>query len=145
MDVAVPDPGPVDELDAKLVGRMRLAHELHLVDPEHRVEQIDLRDRRLADASGADRLALDQVDRKAGQRARDLGDRGRRHPPGGAAPDDHQLAYTVAFHRAATGCGRTSLAAQAPAARRNSSWPGSAMAAARYPSRICCIAWATLS
>jgi hypothetical protein len=131
VDVAVPDPRPVDELDAELVGRMRLAHELHLVEPEHRVEQHDLRDRRLAHADGADRLALDQLDRDSRQRADDLAQCRRRHPPRCAAADDDDLVDPSRVHCAATGCGRTSSAAQAPAARRNSSWLGSASAASR--------------
>ena len=50
MDVVVARPHPVDELDAELVGRVGRADELMLVEAEHGVEQVDLRDRRLADA-----------------------------------------------------------------------------------------------
>src|SRR3546814_13114131 len=64
MDIAMAGTDPVDEFDPELVGRVGFADELVLVDAEQRVEQADLRNRRLADADGADRLALDQ-DRKS--------------------------------------------------------------------------------
>src|SRR3546814_2048220 len=59
---------------------------------EQRVEQADLRNRRLADADGADRLALDQLDLEAGKGAHDARDRGGRHPARGAAADDDDAA-----------------------------------------------------
>src|SRR3546814_5310520 len=57
MDIAMAGTDPVDEFDPELVGRVGFADELVLVDAEQRVEQADLRNRRLADADGADRLA----------------------------------------------------------------------------------------
>src|SRR3546814_3689791 len=77
MDIAMAGTDPVDEFDPELVGRVGFADELVLVDAEQRVEQADLRNRRLADADGADRLALDQLDLEAGKGAHDARDRGR--------------------------------------------------------------------
>src|SRR3546814_12841764 len=71
MRVAMAGADPVDELDAQFVGRVGGAHEVGLVDPEQRVEQHDLRDRRLADADGADLLRFDQRDRKPRHRPQD--------------------------------------------------------------------------
>src|SRR3546814_7169769 len=81
MDIAMAGTDPVDEFDPELVGRVGFADELVLVDAEQRVEQADLRNRRLADADGADRLALDQLDLEAGKGAHDARDRGGRHQP----------------------------------------------------------------
>src|SRR3546814_2614839 len=85
-----------DVCSSDLVGRVGFADELVLVDAEQRVEQADLRNRRLADADGADRLALDQLDLEAGKGAHDARDRGGRHPARGAAADDDDAADGIA-------------------------------------------------
>src|SRR3546814_9816376 len=89
-----------DVCSSDLVGRVGFADELVLVDAEQRVEQADLRNRRLADADGADRLALDQLDLEAGKGAHDARDRGGRHPARGAAADDDDAADGIADHAA---------------------------------------------
>src|SRR3546814_17297247 len=81
MDIAMAGTDPVDEFDPELVGRVGFADELVLVDAEQRVEQADLRNRRLAAADGADRLALDQLDLEAGNGPHDERDRGGSHQP----------------------------------------------------------------
>src|SRR3546814_7194000 len=118
MDIAMAGTDPVDEFDPELVGRVGFADELVLVDAEQRVEQADLRNRRLADADGADRLALDQLDIEAGQGAHDARDRGGRHPARGAAADDDEAADGIADHAATSAA---ASAVQAPARRRNRS------------------------
>jgi hypothetical protein len=62
VDVAFALPAPVAELDAQLVGRLGLAHEVGLVEAEAGVEVADVRDGGLADADRADLGRLDQVD-----------------------------------------------------------------------------------
>jgi hypothetical protein len=87
VDVAVARLAPVAELDAQLVGRLGLAHEIGLVEAQGGVEMSDVRHGRLADADGADLGRFHQADgdRQAGE----LGGQGRgRHPAGGAAADD---------------------------------------------------------
>src|SRR3546814_10136708 len=69
MDIAMAGTDPVDEFDPELVGRVGFADELVLVDAEQRVEQADLRNRRLDDADGSDRLDLDQLELEAGKGA----------------------------------------------------------------------------
>ena len=60
--VRMPEPRPVDELDAEFEARLRGADEFGLVDAERAVEFEDGRDRGLADADGADLLGLDELD-----------------------------------------------------------------------------------
>ena len=87
VEIAVAEIRPVDELDAELERAVHGAHELGLVELEQQVEIFDVRYRGLADADGADRLGFDQLD--ADLFAKGLGQRGRCHPAGGAATNDH--------------------------------------------------------
>jgi hypothetical protein len=61
-----------------------------LVDAERRVEMADVRDRRLADADGADLGRFDQGDREPGAREF-MRERRSGHPPR-RAPADHEYA-----------------------------------------------------
>ena len=63
MEIAVAQPAPVDEFDAELERALGFANEFALVEAERLVEGADRRDRRLADADGADFLGFDQGDR----------------------------------------------------------------------------------
>ncbi len=56
VEIGLTQPAPVAELDAQLVGRLGLAHELGLIQAQHGVEQSDRRDRGLADADHPDVL-----------------------------------------------------------------------------------------
>ena len=53
---------PVDELDAELERALAGGEEFVLVDPDHVVERMQRRDRRFADADGADLVRFDQDD-----------------------------------------------------------------------------------
>ena len=90
MDVRVPRPGPVHELDAELDAGLRGAHEFVLVDLHGPVEVADRRNRGLAHAHGADLIGLDELD-VIGHTLRHPRERGRGHPAGGAAADDHDF------------------------------------------------------
>jgi hypothetical protein len=85
--VAVAVLAPVDEFHRQLVGAVGGFHEFGLVDAGDLVEALDHRDGRLADADDADRFGIDEADLVAPAQRR--GQRGGRHPPGGAAADDH--------------------------------------------------------
>src|ERR1700726_722915 len=78
---------PVAKLYSQFERCPRLAHELRLVDPEHVVEDFDMRQRRLADADGSDLIRFDQGDRVVF--CTELPpDAGRAHPPGRTAAHD---------------------------------------------------------
>src|SRR5688572_29515736 len=97
MDVTVSGSSPVDELDAELEGRLRLADEVVLVEAQHPVEVLDLRDRRLADAHRADFLGLDDLD-PAVVVLQDSRQRRRGHPAGGSAANYNDRSKTVCGH-----------------------------------------------
>src|SRR6185369_4039033 len=78
---------PVDEFDAELEGRLRLAYEVVLVDAEHPMERDEMRDRRFTHTDGADLLRLDQADARAGFSQR-LRERSGGHPPRRATAND---------------------------------------------------------
>src|SRR5204863_123521 len=61
-----------------------------LVQPQHLVEGLDGRDRRLSDADRADLFGFDQRDLCIAI-VEQPGEGGGRHPAGGAAADDHDL------------------------------------------------------
>ena len=87
VEVAVPDPAEILELDAELERGVSGAHELRFVEAEHLDEGAQVGKRRLADADDAD---LGRFDEPHLRRMRQLAhQRGRRHPAGGAAAEDH--------------------------------------------------------
>src|SRR6476661_4923312 len=132
MDVAVADPGPVAKLDAELVGRVGGADEIILVDVEQAVEQVDLRNRRLADADRADLLRFDELDGEGRDLADDPRQAGRRHPAGGAAADNHHLADGVGPQKTNSGSGGGDAGPWTAQVRAmNSPWVGSRSAVCR--------------
>ena len=143
VDVAVTDPRPVAELDAELVSGVGRTDEVALVDPEERVEQIDLGNCRLADADGPDLIRFHQLDRKVGHFAENVRHRCRGHPAGGPAADDDHPADSVTPHRMiSAGCAAALVAAQHWAT--NSSCVGMRCAVSSIAMRICSSACATL-
>ena len=99
VDVTVPDAEPVDELNPQLETAVGGAEEFGLVDAEPDEEIMDLRDRRLADADGADLVRFDQRDR--GAIAEEAGEGRGRHPASSAPAGDHDIEGREIGHRAA--------------------------------------------
>src|SRR3984957_5371505 len=87
MPVSVADSTPILELDAELVSRLRLAHEIGFVDLEKAQQLDERRYRRLAYADGADVRRLNHVDHAVPVRQRARQDAGR-HPARRATADD---------------------------------------------------------
>lgn len=85
--VAMTGPRPAVEFDAELDRALSRGKKLILVDAECVVEQTDLRDRRLADADGADRVRSDERHRPA--RRQKAAQAGGRHPACRASADDN--------------------------------------------------------
>ena len=99
--VAPADPAPVDEFDAELERRLRRRDEVVFVDAKHRIEVDERRDRGFADADGPDLLGLDQ--RRFGAAIIEVARQGRsRHPAGGSAADDHDIADGMLITHAAS-------------------------------------------
>ena len=127
VDVAMPQPLPVNKLNTKLIGCPSLTNELIFVDAEQAIEQTDIRDRCFANTDRADDVGFDQLNLQTRQRSEHAGECSCRHPSGGTTADDHHFANGIVIH----GCAfRKSGAAHAPAFRRNSSCVGSASAVA---------------
>jgi len=95
--IPVPEPGPVDELDAELEGRAGAADEFVFIEPEQLMEQHQRRNRGLTDPDCPDLGRLDHLDR-APLLERACETR-RGHPPGRTAADDDDLANRIAHAR----------------------------------------------
>ena len=87
VEVAVALATPVLEVDAELEGGLRGLNEIPLVDAENLVEELQGRDGRFADTHGADFVRLDQRDALGALHG--MRQRGRGHPAGRAASNDH--------------------------------------------------------
>ena len=98
VDIRGARPLPVDELDAELEAALGLAHELGFIDAEQIVEGLDVRHGGFADANGAELLGFDQLHIEAG--TKHAGERGGRHPAGGSAADDDDVAEWSGDHDA---------------------------------------------
>src|SRR5205823_6389488 len=108
------------------------------------IEQQDLRDRRLTDADGSDFVGLDQLDSKIGEFAENLRQRCSRHPAGGPAADDRNLAEAVFSQK--TNSGSSGAADRCPSiCARNSPCVGRRSAVWRMPTRSCSSAEATFA
>ncbi len=135
VDVAVALLPPVDELDAQLEGRLGPLHELGFVEREQLVELLDRRDRRLADADGADRFAFDQLDFV--EALEQLAEQRGGHPTRRAAADDENLAHGLGRLPAFGGAGHChGRFWQAPEPRRRSMRTGRSRGGTGYPP--CC-------
>src|SRR6185312_3709517 len=82
MEVAMPGPDPIGELDAQLERAAGGGDEGVLIQSELPVEVADRRNGCLADANGTDGRGLDDLDTTAA--ASRLGEGRRRHPAGGS-------------------------------------------------------------
>ncbi len=96
VDVGLPRPQPVGEFDAELEAGVGAPQEIGLVDPQPDQQIVNLRDRRLADADGADRIRFDQGDRRG--IAEKACEGGGRHPTRCPAAGDHDVEGSRVAH-----------------------------------------------
>src|SRR5215208_243137 len=118
VDVAVAFTQPVDELDAELERGLAALHELGFVELDQLIVFLDRRDRRFADADGADRFAFDQLE--IVEALEQFAEQGGGHPTRSTAANDENPAHgqVVSGYRR----GRPRSAALQAAAR---AWSGS--------------------
>src|ERR1700681_2734016 len=84
VNVAIALPVPIAKLYPQFERCPRLAHELRLVDSEHVVEDLDMRQRGLADADNADLVGFNEGNGVVFC-SQLTADAGRTHPPGRTA------------------------------------------------------------
>jgi hypothetical protein len=93
VNIGVAQLGPVAKLDAELERALRACDEVGFVQPEQVVEQLDVRDGRLADTDDADLFGLDQPHGDLLVQYADQ--RGGSHPAGRSATYYHDVGYAV--------------------------------------------------
>src|SRR5258706_9778884 len=87
MQVGIARAVPIPELDPELKGGARRLHEARLLHADQFIEHLEVRQRGLAHADRTDLVRFDQRDCVVlAWQAR--GERGGRHPPGGATAED---------------------------------------------------------
>src|SRR6266436_7202788 len=94
--INVAGPGPVLEFDPQLVGRLRLSHELIVVQSGELIEPVNGRDRRLSDSDRSYFVGLDQ--KGLDLRPDRLGQCGRCHPACSSSTQDADPSYSVFVH-----------------------------------------------
>ncbi len=87
---------PIDELDAELEAALGLPHEFGLIDAEQIIEGLDVRHGGFAHTDGAELLGLDQLHSEGG--SKHARKRGGRHPAGGSATDNDDVAKWSGNH-----------------------------------------------
>jgi hypothetical protein len=97
MDVTLPHPPPVDELDAELERGVGRAHEFVFIEPEQPVEVQNLRDGGFTHADDADGIGFDDLNPDLWS-VQQFRKGGSRHPSGRPAADDHDVANSQIGH-----------------------------------------------
>ena len=97
VDVTVAFFQPVDEFDAQFERRVGFAHEGIFVDPQHGIETDDRRDGGFPDTDGPDRFRFDQRHARPGS-FQHIAERGRGHPAGGSAANNHDIFEEMRSH-----------------------------------------------
>src|SRR5258708_1282698 len=92
VDVTIARAIPVAKLDPELERRPGGAHELRLVEAEHVIELLDMRQGGFADANDANLIRFDQYDAVKVTR-KTVNQGGRGHPPGRATAQDHDAEF----------------------------------------------------
>ena len=88
--------GPVNELDAQLEGALGMAQEIILIKTKALIKQLDRGDGGFTNADHADVLGFNQADPAIA--AQGIDQSRRRHPSGGAAADNSDMANFTIIH-----------------------------------------------